>query len=122
LTHYLVSTLRDGTVLAAVPIRKPHPKEMKRRGHRVGKDGETNVSVRSGFELSNWNDEGRLRFLDIIATNLNTRRAIRELVVPKLDAMLGEIKALNERMDGIRVDLRDGGGLLRRTPREAARG
>jgi hypothetical protein len=92
---YLIATgLYDGTVLAASPIRKPHPKTLKRDGLRIDADGVGESSISGGKELSDWNYEGRTRFQDIIANRLNTRRSIRELVVPPMAKLQEEVTSL----------------------------
>lgn len=102
--HYLVRRLNDGTVLAACPIRRPAPRIMKRDGLRVEADGITRVHSGAGKELSDWNNETRFRFQDIIATNLNTRRAIRELVLGPLIELrkeMAELRAEVDRLHGL---------------------
>lgn len=97
--HYLASSLYDGTVLAACPIRKPSKRIMKRDGLRVDADGVTQESLRDGRELTRV--ENRTRFQDIIAVNLNVRRTLRELVLPDLKAVLDEVRLLRARLDEI---------------------
>lgn len=92
--HYHVVSLYDGTITAAMPKRKPAPRVMKRDGLRVDPDGVIKEWLGAGQELSDWNNESRFRFQNIIATNLNTRRAIRELVLPVLAELREEIAAL----------------------------
>ena len=103
--HYSASSLHDGTVMAACPMRKPAPRIMKRDGMRTDADGVTQEFTRSGQELSDWNYEGRLRFQDIIANRLNTRRALRELVVVPLTEIHAEIAALREEVASLRQAL-----------------
>ncbi len=92
--NYHVVSLYDGTITGAMPMRKPPPRIMKRDGLRVDDDGVTIESMGAGKELSSSKNETRFRFQNIIATNLNTRRAIRELVLPVLAEMREEIAAL----------------------------
>lgn len=94
LINYHGESLYDGTVFAAYPIRKPSPRVMKERGMKVEADGVTSEVMRAGTELGTTDDERRFRFQNIIATNLNTRRAIRELVLPVLAELREEIAAL----------------------------
>jgi hypothetical protein len=94
--YYSASSLHDGTVLAAYPMRRPAPRILKRDGMRIDVDGVTSEWGDSGRDLSNWEVENRFRFQDIIANRLNTRRAIRELVLAPLTEMQCEISALRE--------------------------
>ncbi len=98
--HYHASSLHDGTVIAAIPIRKPAPRILKRDGFRIDADGVATEFTRNGRELSDWNNETRFRFQNIIATNLNTRRAIRSLVLP-------ELAALHEEVANLRAEIAD---------------
>lgn len=100
--HYHASSLHDGTVFAAHPIRKPAPRILKRDGFRIDADGVATEFTRNGQELSDWNNETRFRFQNIIAINLNTRRAIRELVLPQIAAIADEISALRAEVSALR--------------------
>jgi hypothetical protein len=103
---YRVSTLHDGTILAACPERKPARRIMKRDHCRIDADGVLSDISRNGKELRDWHYEGRFRFQDIIANRLNARRAIRELVLPELAALRAALTAL--RSDLARLEeLRD---------------
>lgn len=94
--HYLASSLHDGTVLGACPIRKPATRIMKRDGMRTDADGITKELSRAGRELSDCRYEGRIRFQDIIANRLNTRRALREIVLVPLKKLHAEVVTLRE--------------------------
>ncbi|MFO0829678.1 MAG: hypothetical protein U0572_16175 [Phycisphaerales bacterium] len=104
--YYLATALNDGTVLAACPIRKPMQREMDRRGDRLDADGVAQESMRDGRELGNWDDPGRIRFLDIIANNLNTRRAIRALVVKPLKELAEEVARLRSEVAALERNLK----------------
>lgn len=99
--HYSASALHDGTVLAAYPIRRPTPHVIKRDRLRIDPDGIAIEYPRSGTELRDARNEGRLRFQDIIAANLNMRRAIRDLVLPALAEIRAEVRDLRDRLDRI---------------------
>lgn len=92
--YYSASSLHDGTILAAHPMRKPAPRIMKRDGMRTDDDGVTQEFSRAGRELSDWNNETRMRFQDVVANRLNTRRAIRDLVLAPLAEMKTEMATL----------------------------
>ena len=97
--HYSATTLHDGTVLAAYPIRRPPPSIIKRDHLRIDEDGLTRVSSGAGRWLCDVRDERRFRFQDIVATNLNTRRAIRDLVLPPLEEVRREVAAMRAELD-----------------------
>lgn len=92
--HYSAISLHDGTILAAYPMRKPAPRIMKRDGMRTDADGVTRTFPGAGHELSDVRNESRMRFQDIIANRLNTRRALRELVVAPLAELQAEVARL----------------------------
>lgn len=92
--HYLVRELRDGTVIGAFPIRKPSPAEMRNARHPIDADGVAEAHFGSVREMTEVGDETRMRRLDLIAANLNTRRAIRSLILPELAALHDEVASL----------------------------
>lgn len=104
-TYYMAITLHDGTVTAAIPIRKPSKQAMKQEGRRIDPDGIARGHASSGYQYGNVDDPERFRFLDIFATNLNTRRALRDLVLPGMAEVLKELKRLSGRLDGIEATL-----------------
>jgi hypothetical protein len=99
--HYYASSLRDGTVMAAFPIRKPSRKVMKRDHLRVDAEGICDESLRSGQELRNANYEDRFRFQDILSISLNTRRAVREIALPELATLQQEVATIRLQLDRI---------------------
>ena len=100
--HYTVFMLRDGTVTSAMPVRKPAARTLKRDRIRVDPDGVITEYGSSGIQYSTTCPLGeRPRFLDIFAVNLNTRRAIRALVLPELAGLREEVRALRSQLDRI---------------------
>ena len=97
--YYHAQALYDGTVLVAYPIRKPIPKVIKRDHLRIDQEGVCGDDLRAGQELSDWNNETRFRFQDIIATRLNICRAIREIVLLELAEIHNEIVAMRFQLD-----------------------
>ena len=100
--------LHDGTVLAAYPIRKPSKQEFKRERVRIDPDGVAREFADGGRNLSDIHNETRTRFQDIIAVNLNTRRAIRELVEPLIAETREEVGKLRAQLDRIEALLATG--------------
>lgn len=83
------------------PIRKPTPKIIKRDKLKIDEDG---VSCRwpgAGKELSDVSNETRMRFQDIIANRLNTRRALREIVCPYLIKLQKDMEEMHKKLDHI---------------------
>ncbi len=109
--HYLANSLCDGTVLAAYPIRKPTPKVMKRDHLAVDEDGVCREWLDTGSGLAISQDAGRFRFMDIISANLNTRRAIRHLVLPRLAVLQQQVEAVQGQLDRIERLLADRPGI-----------
>ena len=99
--YFLAHTLHDGTVLASYPIRRPSKQELRREHVRIDPDGVARGFAVSGKNLSDVENESRYRFQDIIATNLNTRRSLRQLVLPLLAETLEEVGKLHARLDRI---------------------
>ncbi len=99
--HYTGSTLHDGTVLAMYPIRKPTPHIIKRDKLSIDEDGVCREFAGAGRQLSDVHNETRMRFQDIIATRLNTRRALRELVLPALLKLQADVKEMREQLADI---------------------
>jgi hypothetical protein len=87
--------------LAAYPIRKPAPKIIKRDNLKIDDDGVCEETLRSGKHVSDCQYENRFRSQNIIANRLNTRRSIREIVLPKLAMMQQEIAAMRTQFDRI---------------------
>ncbi len=98
--YYTVTGLNDGTVMAAYPVRKPAARIMKRDGQKLDADNVCREFLGNYVGAFKFDDDGRFRFFDIMANRLNTRRAIRELILPEMQAVREEIAAL-------RSDIRD---------------
>jgi hypothetical protein len=94
--HYTGTEVSDGTVLAAYPSRKPSKRTMKERGWKIDDDGVCIKASDSWIGEFHVTDPGRLRFFDIIANRLNMRRSIREIALPKIEALQKEIHELKD--------------------------
>jgi len=99
--HYYARSLNDGTILASFPIRKPGPKIIKRDNLRIDEDGVCKELMDAGKALSDSNNETRFRFQNIVSTSLNTRRALREIVLPRLAVLQQEMGSLRAQMGRI---------------------
>jgi hypothetical protein len=105
--YYYASSLFDGTVLAAYPIRKPAPKIIKRDNLKIDDDGVCEETLRSGKHVSDCQYENRFRSQNIIANRLNARRAIREIILPELATIQQEITTVRTQLDHIEHILRE---------------
>jgi hypothetical protein len=99
--YFTVHRLHDGTTLSAYPIRRPSKQELKRDRVRIDPDGVAREFATAGKNLSDVGNETRMRFQDIVATRLNTRQAIRELVPPLLAETMEEVRGLRVQLDRI---------------------
>ncbi len=69
---------------------------MKRDGQVLDEDGVYRKFMGSHVKSFDMTDPGRLRFFDIFANRLNTRRAIREIVIPEINLLRDEVGDLRE--------------------------
>jgi hypothetical protein len=99
--HYTSLGLHDGTVLSAWPIRKPPRRVFKRECSPIDPEGVVKEHTRTGEEISSVDNTERWRPQTVIAINLNVRRALRELVLPRLAETLGKVESLKGQLDRI---------------------
>jgi len=100
--YYFTVQLLDGTVLTAVPKRKPYAETVK------DKDSIYHGVVTSGKQYSDPTYEDRFRFLDIISNRLNTRRAIRDIVSPQIAKLQKDVDSMLKELAEIKEILRAG--------------
>ena len=62
-------------------------------------------TVNIPFNTFTSDDPGRFRFFDIMANRLNMRRAIREVALPKLEAVEAEVMALRNEISELKAML-----------------
>lgn len=99
--YYFTICLYDGTVVGCHPVRKPTPKKIKQDKISIDEDGAYSTWLDSGKDLSDVENKNRFRFHDIISNRLNTRRALREIVMPELREINNEISRLHQQLDQI---------------------
>ena len=107
--YFCAHALHDGTVVAAYPIRKPSPQELRDRRIPIDPEGVAREFAHVWKDIS-VDNQTRTRFQSVIATDLNTRRALRELVLPALDEALEKIQALQSQLDRMEAMLISGTG------------
>lgn len=104
--HYSTSGYGDGAVTTCIPIRKPLPKRIKEDCIYIDADFVCREIRHSPHQFPRWELEQRIRFSDILANRLNTRRAIREIAMPVLTEIQASLRELNERLKRIEDSLK----------------
>lgn len=94
--YFIVWCLKDGTVLTAIQCRKPHPNEM-RDGRRIEADGVCRRTIRTAEDLSESSETDKIIFQVSMAAALNMRQVLRDLVLPRLEAIERRLDALETR-------------------------
>lgn len=96
--YYLTYGLKDGTITAVLQTRKPLKKSL-RRGEKIDEDGVYRTYVHECSDYQDLEDRHYVTRHVALAGRLNTRRAIRELVLPRLDEIASQLEAINQRLD-----------------------
>jgi hypothetical protein len=99
--YYEVSCMRDGTVLGARPIRKPSSHFIKTYRLLIDEDNVCQEFVDSGEWFWDQSDDYRFRFHDIVSNALNMRRAVRAVLLPRLESLEAEVVAVRAQLDRI---------------------
>ena len=77
------------------------PKTIKQDKLRIDEDGVSKEWLMSTKEFSDFDQSVRMRFQAVISNRLNTRRAIREMVLPELAELRKEIQTLRGQVQRI---------------------
>jgi hypothetical protein len=91
--YFRTFCLQDGVVITAYPDRKPLAKSLKQDRQAIDKDNvchEDFLSTKEFMEIG----ANRGRFQDVLSNALNTRRNLRELILPELAEIKAELVAL----------------------------
>jgi hypothetical protein len=96
--YYTAFGLKDGTVFAAMPVRKPHKAKPDPEG--VCTFIPYNEVVPA--DLPDWH---RTAFFAAVSTDINVRRIVRERVVPRLDALEKEVAEARKQLARIEQKL-----------------
>ena len=88
-------------VIIARPIRKPLPKTIKREKLKIDKDGVCRELTFSEIEFSHLPLEKRVHLQDVISNRLNTRRAIREMLLPQFAKLQEDLNEIRRQLDQI---------------------
>lgn len=100
-TYYQVFSLQDGTVLLAVPVRKPSARVLKDYRIKIDDDGVAEEYFMDTKWFRDAAQEDRQRRHDLVSNRLNMRRTIRELLIPRIAALEDHIAALQAQLDRI---------------------
>lgn len=94
--HYTTFTYVDGAAWTCTPTRKP-------KQEKVASDADyvVNELLSSAKDFHDESDAIRARISDILATRINSRRAIREIAMPSLARIEASLLALHERLERI---------------------
>ncbi len=106
--HYTTSGFGDGSVISAGPQRKPSAKKIKERGYHIDEDGVFNESFYSPSEWVSWELHQRVKAVTVLANRINTRRALRELVLPEIAALASTLERIEKRLDAIERSVGNG--------------
>ena len=99
----------DGAVIGVCPDRKPTEKKIKEDGLHLDEDGVFRETLYDPTYWQSWEPEKRYKAVELLANRLNTRRAIRELVLPELKSLHESIDLLREQLDRIEGKLAENG-------------
>jgi hypothetical protein len=96
--YFKTFELANGTALLAIPMRKPHPKSIHMGIRRMDEDGVCWVFAEDYADIEAYTQQARHFIHSTIATSINVKRAIRQQVEPKLDALNRNVAALAEQL------------------------
>jgi hypothetical protein len=96
MVYYSVFGLKDGTVFAVLPVTKPR-KTKHGPAPKIDADGVCRFNVEEVVP-SEMTDCNRTVFHTAVATALNVKRLLRELVAGRLDAMEKAVAETHEQL------------------------
>ncbi|HEY2585190.1 MAG TPA: hypothetical protein VGI81_05445, partial [Tepidisphaeraceae bacterium] len=88
----------DRTVVLAIPTRKPHPKSLG-RGNEIDGDGVWRWFIEGHEDVHAYRQEVKHLVYATAANKINVKRALREQVEGKLDAVAQEIASLRGQLE-----------------------
>ncbi len=110
MVHWVTSGFNDGSVTGCHSELKVSEKRAKEEGIYICPDGVQREYTYKPSEFRGWKVEQRVRVSDILSNRLNTRRAIRELILPELVAIAETLQRIEDRLDRIECSHADGKG------------
>jgi hypothetical protein len=97
--HYTAIAYQDGAVIAAFPMVKPTAKHLKERKQVVDADGVCIESKYAWQGFGTFPDAERRHLATLHANRLNTRRALREIVLQELTSIQAAVARLSEQIE-----------------------
>ena len=100
--HFVSSSFPGGASFSAHPDRKPYVKKGKKKDIFSPQDDPDLVCYEffsSANDFKELPDQSRLHVSGVLANRINARRALRELVLPQLEAIQKSLDALHARLD-----------------------
>ena len=101
MVHSVTFGFHDGAVIACGPSTKPSNRRIKEEGIYVCPDGVFSEHYYSPTYWHTFKLEERREITATLANRLNTRRAIRELVMPQLEAIQQALDSISKRLEQI---------------------
>jgi hypothetical protein len=99
----------DGSAFSCGPNRKPSSKRLKDDAAFVDEDFVFKEYKYGPDEWAAWPDDQRRELGQTMAIRLNTRRSIRELVLPELKIIQDSLQLITTRLDSIEQRLKADG-------------
>lgn len=97
----------DGSAFCCSPERKPSEKHMKERGEYADEDFVFREYKYGPHDWTEWPKDHIRELGQTMAIRLNTRRAIRELVLPEFKAVLDSLAEIHNRLDHLETMIKD---------------
>jgi hypothetical protein len=91
----------DGSAFGCAPQRKPSDKRLKEDNAYIDEDLVFREYKYRPDDWVTWPDDHRRELSQIMAILLNTRRAIRELVLPELEGIKATLADIQKRLEHI---------------------
>jgi len=107
--HFTSFSLPGGVSYAASPIRKPYTRKGKKALFTQDDPDLVSQEFESSLdEYEAYPAEAKQRFLPVLANRINTRRALRELVLPEIAALADTLQRIERRLDAIERSVGNG--------------
>ncbi|TWT84751.1 hypothetical protein CA13_62310 [Planctomycetes bacterium CA13] len=106
--YYSAFTYSDGAAVSCVPWPQPTAKQIKDRDMYVDEDFLCREHRYKASDFVSLEPELAPRYSDILTNRLNTRRAIRELVLPEIAALAATLQRIEKRLEAIERSVGDG--------------
>lgn len=99
--YFIAFSFPNGAAFACGPERKPSTKRIKEDSLYIDDDFVFRETKYGSTEWHSWSPEHRRELSQIMAIRLNSRRALRELVLPELKIIQVSLNALDSKLNEI---------------------